>query len=208
MTRLNQKIREKIISNAIEQSGVIDRQENVNERRANLANDIRIRAIGGDQVEKDLSEKMRKLKAYVKKNSHHGIDCRIYENGMNDKIYVNFAGRAVNLHFNGDENGNKKRVIKYTGKNGWQKRFAITNGEPEIEEFDDICAEQDQINKIIETITTETRAIVNSVTTVKKLLEIWPEVKDLLPEDEKQRSTVIIANVAGLNTVIGLPKES
>ncbi|ELV4980379.1 hypothetical protein SHB81_000001, partial [Escherichia coli] len=52
-------------------------------------------------------------------------------------------------------------------------------------------------------------AALNSVTTVKRLIEVWPESKELLPKEADKASTALPAlRVEDLNKMIGLPSEA
>ncbi|MFN0682916.1 Nmad5 family putative nucleotide modification protein, partial [Escherichia coli] len=53
------------------------------------------------------------------------------------------------------------------------------------------------------------RLPLNSVTTVKRLIEVWPESKELLPKEADKASTALPAlRVEDLNKMIGLPSEA
>ena len=75
----------------------------------------------------------------------------------------------------------------------------------------EFTANEDEL-KVIQDLETQVRAeveaMVNSVTTVEKLLKEWPEAKDLLPDTvEKPKGTGLQVNVQNLNAMIGLPKD-
>lgn len=208
MTRLNNSIRNQIIKNAIEQSGVNTRNADLIERRANLAEAIRIRAIGGEEADADRESKIAKIKACVEKHSHNSIRVNIHEYNINGSIRVNFAGRSIDLDYTGKENAPYHDVFKYSGNNHYNNRLALTNDDPLLIEYDVIQEVQKQVNTLRETIETETRAIVYSVTTIKKLLEIWPESRELIPNVNKPATgTGLVVNTTNLNAAIGLPKE-
>ena len=50
-------------------------------------------------------------------------------------------------------------------------------------------------------------ALLNSVTTVKKLYEVWPELAEIVkqPEEQTANGTALTVSVADLNKTIGLP---
>lgn len=51
----------------------------------------------------------------------------------------------------------------------------------------------------------QTRAVIHSVTTLKKLLEVWPECKKLLPKELKEPTTTALAiPIPQLNSMLGL----
>ncbi len=49
------------------------------------------------------------------------------------------------------------------------------------------------------------RQTLNSVTTVNKLIKVWPESKELIPDSLDSPSTQLTVPVANLNKLIGLP---
>lgn len=207
MTRLNKTIREGIIKNAIDASGVTSRQDAVVIRRAKLADDVRLFAIGGVEVEKKLDAEFAKIKKQLDGLSSNYFQYMDYVQPRKGyDIDVNFSGRAIRLFFNGQETSS--REFKFVRKNYIaHERVVIKSDNPLNDEFDSINKEQSIIDDLRVQVKSEVTAMINSVATVKKLLEIWPEAKDLLPEDEKVQSTALVADVQKLNTMIGLPKE-
>lgn len=208
MSQLTKQIKETILNKALEKAGVFRREEALIERRAKLAEDVRLFAIGGKSVEEEVIAKMKKIETYIKKNSHDLILFNwLGMKGKDDEVYANFAGRSVNLSFNGQRDRCGKIVYKYLVTSRPSNRVAITPENPLNDEFDAIELEQKTIDDLRLQIKLEANAILNSVTTIKKLIEVWPECKELIPEDEQSQSTALVANVSKLNTMIGLPSE-
>lgn len=54
----------------------------------------------------------------------------------------------------------------------------------------------------------EAEGILNSVTTVKRLLEVWPEVEAFVPKNPEQLNNLPAIPLAQLNSVLGLPPET
>lgn len=208
MTRLNKSIREDIINNAIAASGVNTRQEALITRRAKLADDVRLFAIGGAERDAELNATYDKAVKYANTNSVEGfIDIEV-SHSTSSRINVNFAGRAIDLYFTGKEKHcYSDNVSKPYVNTGYRNRVAITADNPLNDEFDAISKEQRSIDDLSTQVKYEVTAMVNSVTTTKKLLELWPEAKDLLPNEEKSQSTAIVADVNKLNVMLGLPKD-
>lgn len=204
MTRLNSKIREAVINNAISKSGVVTRESALIERRIKLAEDVRLFAIGGAEKEAEILAVFNKIKKYIAKNNHEMIDVEVDLCGRDWGGCCNFQGRAVDLPYNG---GKGKHVRKHLCSSSYRNRVVITADNPLNDEFDAIEAEKKAINDLRTSVKSEVTAMVNSVTTVKKLLEIWPEAKELLPPEEQAQSTTLVANVDNLNTMIGLPSD-
>jgi hypothetical protein len=205
MTRLNKATREAIIENALKSSGVTTREEALITRRAKLADDVRLFAIGGVEREAELNDVLEKVMKSVKQldDKLFVIDKPLARNDY--EIAVNFAGRSSTLHFNGYEYRTRPLVYKDFVHH---ERVVITADNPLNDEFDAINKEQRIVDDLRLHVASEVRAMVNSVTTIKKLLEIWPESKDLLPKNEQVQSTALVADVAKLNAMIGLPKDA
>lgn len=207
MSRLNKAIREAIINNAIEACGYNRRNEALIKRRANLANDVRLFAIGGAEKEKEVVDKFNKINKYLKSNQDKLIACDVSLAGKDDEVYANFSGMAVNLSFNGLAERGGDLVYKNLVTSRYNNRVSITRDNPLYSEFEAVELEQKTIKDIKSQVIAEVTAMVNSVTTIKKLIEIWPESKELLPEEQASQSTALVADVNRLNAVIGLPKE-
>ncbi|WP_350304931.1 Nmad5 family putative nucleotide modification protein [Photorhabdus viridis] len=64
-----------------------------------------------------------------------------------------------------------------------------------------------ELNNKNEEIINNVHAILNSITTTKRLIEIWPEAKDLIPSEEiRSINTSLSVKVEDLNKMIGIPK--
>lgn len=203
MSKLNKTIREAIVQNALKAAGVIEREKALVTRRAKLADDVRLFAIGGEVGEQDLKHRVEQIKAL----EVDGIRVSVREY-VDDEVYCNFQGRSINLPFNGDSERRLPYVYKPFVTSKSSNRVVITSDNPLNAEFDAIELEQKTVSDLRTHITAEVTAMVNSVTTIKKLLSVWPESKDLLPPDEQVQSTALVADVNKLNTMIGLPKDA
>lgn len=53
----------------------------------------------------------------------------------------------------------------------------------------------------------QAHSVLNSVSTVEKLLKVWPEVKPFLPKVEGIVTTALALPIASLNTMLGLGKS-
>lgn len=201
MSKLNKTIREAIVQNALKAAGVIEREEALVARRAKLADDVRLFAIGGEAGEQDLMRRVEQIKAF----RVDGIGVSVSE-CEDDEVYCNFQGRSINLPFNGASERCRPYVYKPFVTSKSSNRVVITGDNPLNAEFDAIELEQKTVSDLRTNITAEVTAMVNSVTTIKKLLSVWPESKDLLPPDEQVQSTALVADVNKLNTMIGLSR--
>ena len=206
MTRLNKQIKAKILENALTKAGVFSKDKDLAARRAKLAENVRLFAIGGKEVEDAAIKAMEKINQFLSENGHDSIIVfKAQLRGINDEIHVNFAGRSVNLSFNGNWG---EPVTKPLVMSSYRNRVAITADNPLSQEFDFISQEHRSCLELKQSITLEVEAMLSSVTTIAKLLKEWPESEDLIPDDiSLPQSTSLAVNVSNLNRMIGLPED-
>ena len=72
-------------------------------------------------------------------------------------------------------------------------------------EFEALEALRKQLEDERGTLRQNVRAAVNAVTTVAKLLAVWPEAAELLPTSAAPKPQLPAVNVQVLNAAIGLP---
>ncbi|MBZ7208083.1 hypothetical protein FMK66_11450 [Klebsiella michiganensis] len=69
-------------------------------------------------------------------------------------------------------------------------------------------SEEQRLNARKKEIEATVWAALNSVTTLKRLIEVWPESKELIPENsDNARASLPALKVEDLNRMIGLPTE-
>ncbi|MCR9222884.1 MAG: Nmad5 family putative nucleotide modification protein [Hyphomonas sp.] len=86
----------------------------------------------------------------------------------------------------------------------------IEKGDRFYELFSEICRNNVQITEHSSQIRREVDAVIRANATVEKLLRVWPEVKELLPEGMLNPAPKVhlpAFNPAKLNNVIGLPSD-
>lgn len=194
--RLNQYIRRDLVNNALGKAFKETREEFI-KRVAELADDVYQDQLG------DYLETMKKLP----------------KGFFNESQYINaeFNGARVSLPFNG--NGGVtyqivlvgapsavERITPYHYQYGGGARYApdtrlATKWELLANDWASHAESESQIEG-------EVYALVHSVSSVKKLLEVWPEAVEILPKHlsppPTNLPTVVIED---LNARIGLPSE-
>lgn len=193
MTRLNNHIRGQILANAQTKSGNRARRDATIQKRKDWDEAVRVAAIGSRAAELDaITAKVEKLRLSVPEE-FRGDGSVVKLRGY---INVNCAGMA--LHVGGWE-GYKVAPSRYT----------ILAGDPLVQQFHDICAEEKANEESWEKVKASVNAATYAVTTVKALLKAWPECKELLPEHvEEAKSQLPAIQVADLNALVGLPTEA
>lgn len=192
-TRLNTNLRDKIVANALTKAGITKQRQELNEARYAWADELRLAALG------TTDEALTKLAAKVKK-AHEAIP-EIARRAYNDPccireyVYANLGGLKMCVHF-------RQKSYAPTEQPTFDADHPLTTRFHELEN-----AGKD-IEDRAEALKVQVRAVVNSVSTVKQLLNVWPEAKELLPATvEESKSKLPAVRVENLNAMIGLPTE-
>jgi hypothetical protein len=203
MTRLNSYIRAAILEKAIAKSSIKARADALKDRRIAFVEACRIDALGG----KAQAAKLEKLGAKINKLIEDaGVSENIRRKSMfrtDYHIYLNIAGLSTNGYFGHGFSYAHKEVYKITPEN-----HTIIGGTPLHEEFLAIEHEDGAILSDQADLRNGVRAMINSVTTIEKLIEVWPEAVELMPDTVKPAGSNLPAVLPeNLNKLIGLPTE-
>lgn len=202
MTKLTKAVKEQIVKNAVEKSGLIDEHNKIIQRRAEWANNVRLFAIGGVEVEKQLiaiNEQYEVLCESVPKNLQGN---RRRPARQRNETYVNVAGISFYAYFNGCLDYNFCDQIYRISPDS----VTLLADNPLVAEFHEIHNQQEEYDNKVVTLRNSVNGVIANITTVKKLLDVWPEAKELLPADiEKQTVNLPMVQTADLNKLIGLP---
>ncbi|EEW1948380.1 Nmad5 family putative nucleotide modification protein [Escherichia coli] len=205
--RLTTRMKEEIARNALIKSVVFTELEEVTKLKNQLALDARVIAFGGKKKTEEVDQLSSKLVAISEELEKLG--CSFYSYDAYDvrstSIYLTVSGRRVGWHSYGKD-GNGEDILLPTPI----KDKCMFDAEHEItKRFDEICSLQQKLEAKKKDIESNVWAALNSVTTVKRLIEVWPESKELLPKEAGKASTALPAlRVEDLNKMIGLPSEA
>lgn len=195
MTRLTNSVRDQIVRNAIAKTTIGAETEALQQARYALAEEFRIAALGGPEeaqrLDKIASSIEKQLKALPDELVSYSEPLR-----RSDTIYrANLGGLRVNLSLQ-DEHLCPSGLV-FHGDN------------PLVLRFHELQNREGSIKERADGLRLKIRAVLNSVTTVKKLLDVWPEAKELLPAQlEEARVQIPAVQTASLNAELGLPSES
>lgn len=217
-TRLNAALRDAIVQNALINSGVVAEEKSIIDGRAALhalITNMELERHGLTQRSlRDAYDKALKMSnAFMR----IGVDADSACPGCYKCVSVNMGGRRVYLYANGAAQGGvKTHITEKThpelrdvdeGGNFFPRKEVIVTAPAVIAEFDSLVSRAEKVKGKREEVTAAVRGIVKKVTTVGKLLELWPEAKYLLPADfVEEKGTGVALAVDTLNALCGLPK--
>lgn len=190
MTRLNNHLRDQIVTAALAKSGSTAAIAATKARRQVWADAVRLAALGdmGAKLEA-LVKRVEKLEQEIPEDYRSGYSV-VRTRGH---LTLNCAGLTV-------------RVSEWEGMKVAPATHTLLADDPLVQEFHDICAEELANGAQREKVQESVKAAVNSVTTVAKLLKLWPEAKELLPAYVEESKVQLPAlRVADLNSLVGLP---
>lgn len=196
MTRLTNNLRDKIVANAMAKTPLAAEKATLQQDKYTLAEAFRIASLGGPEE----AARLQRVNARLEKEIAAIPDAlrntftpmrHDYDMGR-----MNLGGLRVNLPYAA---GTADRRICPTG--------AVFEGDhPLVLQFHELTNRGADIEKRSSDLRIQVNAVLDSCTTVKKLLDVWPEAKELLPTDvEEARPQLPAVQTAELNALIGLP---
>lgn len=210
MTRLTAHIRNGIIAKAVETSGINERNRALVESRALFAEKIRQICLTAEGV---TDADLRKQVATIEKYDNLFVSGSA-RSDTSSYFYVNLNGYRVHLHMDGSQGGKTHLTEAYhKGQEDANKVIFLPVSRPDIADAAllDEFMELEQLQAAVEsddaTLRASVRAALSKFTTVEKLLENWPEAKELLPEaEEKTSGTGLALDKESLNALCGIPQ--
>ncbi|HCF8039459.1 TPA: hypothetical protein NIU56_002994 [Klebsiella pneumoniae] len=202
--RLTNALREQIAKNALTKSGVIAAIEALDLKRHEVARDARIAAFGGQERASKVDKAYEKLEKIEAELLSAGASLHISGNPQ-CSINIAISGRRLGwISYGRDSEG--KEIFLVTPN----RDLCLFGAEHEItKRFDSLIDEEQKLNARKKEIEATVWAALKSVTTLSRLVDVWPESKELIPENiENARSTLPALKVEDLNRLIGLPTET
>jgi len=196
MTRLTNTLRDKIVANAMAKTPLAAEKDALQQDKYTLAEAFRIASLGGPEEAarlKRINAKLEKDIAAIPDALRNTFAPMRHDYEMER---MNLGGLRVNLPYAA---GTADRRICPTG--------AVFEGDhPLVLQFHELTNRGADIEKRSSDLRIQVNAVLDSCTTVKKLLDVWPEAKELLPTDvEEARPQLPAVQTAELNALIGLP---
>ncbi|MGG6112899.1 Nmad5 family putative nucleotide modification protein [Salmonella enterica] len=202
---LNKSIKEKIVDNALVKAGIPQRKKALRNARAEWAERVRLAAIGGPEAESEVLKTEKKIAALIAKLPEELLTNYTFVKKGNE-IYLNIAGSQTYAYFNGNyrahESGEPDHIYKVT-----PYKFTLLPDDPLVTEFYGFDALYREIKSDETDIRQNVTAALDKARTVKRLLEQWPEAKELLPAEDAVVPLPPAIRREALNEMIGLPSE-
>ncbi|MTC16841.1 Nmad5 family putative nucleotide modification protein [Providencia alcalifaciens] len=201
--RLTNAIKDSIKNNALAKAGIFKQKEELKKEFNQLALDVRIEALGGEDKAKKMElvlevaiSNLKMLEEEV--NSYIGV-----YNAESNSLRPAFGGQRVRLRYGKDNNGEDIYLLTPDDNK------CLFSADHELSKrFEKLTQKENKLKEKETEINTTVRAALNSVSTIKRLIEIWPESKELIPTDiSKSTSTLPALQVEDLNKLIGLPTD-
>ena len=196
MTRLNSYLRDEILKNAIAKSPVPAEEAALESEYYALAEAFRVETLGGSKKVAEIEhlvQEIEKLRAQLPDNvkTDDPVARTDYE-----MYRMNLGGLRVRLNFGPSRE--ERRICPSEAMFAADHPLALQFGQLENRKAD--------LKSKRDTLRHQVQAVLASVTTVKKLLEIWPEAKELLPQNvEEAKPQLPALPIADVNALIGLP---
>lgn len=198
MTRLNSYLREEILKNAIAKSPLPAEETALDAEYYALAEGFRVESLGGPKKVAEIEhlvQEIEKLRAQLPDSikTNDPVATTDYE-----MYRMNLGGLRVRLNF---APGYEERRIR-------PAEVVFAADHPLVLQFGQLENRKSDLKSRRATLKQQVQAVLGSVTTVKKLLEVWPEAKELLPHNlEEAKLQLPALPIADVNALIGLPSD-
>lgn len=196
--RLNSAIKQAILAAALKKAGIFDREAAIRQRYADWAENLRRRFIT-PEVETLINDAIKASRAVPE----YVVDRRFRPEKRNG-VELNNAGQRRGIYWNGEQAYDRRdpeqpdRVCP--------SYVTLPAGDPDGVLLDQIDYDAQTLKQEREQLTVSVMAVLNSVNTDKKLIEVWPEAVAFIPAAEKAAAPQLPAlPIASLNKMIGLP---
>ena len=194
--RITKLLIEEIVKAAKKKAGVGERLAAYEADREKLFEACRIEHCGGAEAERELIRlegEYQQLRARVPGAAREPGMVRL----------VNIEARAA-VSFGGCRELVVYRDGHQMRPNGW---LLLDADHPLTLEWERLRGVKADVDALAESVEANVRGMLANFTTVKKLLETWPEAQELLPPDKGSAPSINLpaVQVSSLNALIGLP---
>ena len=206
--RLTNDARDKIIAAAMEKSGFPKRLEEARANVEKIKMECLIAAFGGLKPYRRLVDRFNTIEEKIKALKDEGIlarSSRDYSTWNADKM--NLAGMTVSYPKHSVLSLPEFEGLRFIRKSNNDKPTLLADN-PLVQKFLDAEKVVEELDSSAKGIKANVKAVVYSVNSTKRLVEVWPESAELIPSEiEVVRAAVPAINFESLNASIGIPTE-
>ena len=206
--RLTNDARDKIIAAAMEKSGFPKRLEEARANVEKIKMECLIAAFGGLKPYRRLVDRFNTIEEKIKALKDEGIlvrSSRDYSAWNADKM--NLAGMTVSYPKHSVLSMPEFEGLRFIHKSNNDKPTLLADN-PLVQKFLDAEKIVEELDSSAKSIKANVKAVVYSVNSTKRLVEVWPEAAELIPSDiEVVRAAVPAIDFNNLNASIGIPSN-
>ena len=206
--RLTNDARDKIIAAAMEKSGFPKRLEEARVNIEKIKMECLIAAFGGLKQYRRLVDRFNTIEEKIKALKDEGIlvrSSRDYSTWNADKM--NLAGMTVSYPKHSVLSMPEFEGLRFIRKSNNDKPTLLADN-PLVQKFLDAEKVVEELDSSAKGIKANVKAVVYSVNSTKRLVEVWPEAAELIPSEiEVVRAALPAINFENLNASIGIPSE-
>ena len=206
--RLTNDARNKIIAAAMDKSGFPKRIEEARANVEKIKMECLIAAFGGLKPYRRLVDRFNTIEEKIKALKDEGIlvrSSRDYSTWNADKM--NLAGMTVSYPKHSVLSMPEFEGLRFIRKSNNDKPTLLADN-PLVQKFLDAEKVVEELDSSAKSIKANVKAVVYSVNSTKRLVEVWPEAAELIPSDiEVVRAAVPAIDFNNLNASIGIPSN-
>ena len=204
--RLTNAARDEIVKAAVTKSGFPKRIEEARTVLEDIKMECWIAAFGGLKAYRRLCDRFETIEEKISELRKSGVNVSSLGSGhtwSNSKL--NLAGMQVpspDMNWVSDKFKELRVIYMYDSKP------TLTADNPLVQKFLDAEKALEDLKSSRQQIKDNVQAVVYSVSTTKRLIEVWPESAELIPREvEVVRAGLPAINFESLNASIGIPSE-
>ncbi|AGF88165.1 hypothetical protein SP058_00250 [Salmonella phage FSL SP-058] len=204
--RLTNAARDEIVKAAVNKSGFPKRIKEARIALEDIKMECWIAAFGGLKAYRRLCDRFETIEEKISELRKSGVNVPSLGSGhtwSNSKL--NLAGMQVpspDMNWVSDKFKELRVIYMYDNKP------TLTADNPLVQKFLDAEKALEDLKSSRQQIKDNVQAVVYSVSTTKRLIEVWPESAELIPREvEVVRAGLPAINFESLNASIGIPSE-
>ncbi|WDR22459.1 hypothetical protein PJM42_0053 [Salmonella phage vB_SenP_UTK0001] len=204
--RLTNAARDEIVKAAVNKSGFPKRIEEARIALEDIKMECWIAAFGGLKAYRRLCDRFETIEEKISELRKSGVNVPSLGSGhtwSNSKL--NLAGMQVpspDMNWVSDKFKELRVIYMYDNKP------TLTADNPLVQKLLDAEKALEDLKSSRQQIKDNVQAVVYSVSTTKRLIEVWPESAELIPREvEVVRAGLPAINFESLNASIGIPSE-